>query len=920
MKHLYVITTTLFFATACATTQQIRPPGETKQEEKPVDRKLALKRLPPKIRGCTTTTADYVVTGSETTVSGDEHCFSSDGGGGFMPRMDIPGLSRVDGMDIADMDGDGDKDFLACDGNSGIVYLYTQGPTNVFVPAIAATNVTSGVGGSLFCTNLRIGDFNEDGLNDFVVGDNRVTKGMYIYRQGPVGTFVQTPPGLDVAWASPSGASCNCLFGVAAGDVDGDNHEDILVLGYRGPGAGRLYFYKGDGAGGMAPPVLKFNVGAHFPVAKTPTGLALFDLENDGDLDVIVGGSADGSHYVYKNTGGGNFTVPVGPAFDVDNYTGIDAYDVNGDGYDDVILVDWSKRRLVYLQNNIGSLALPTAVHSVKGASIGIGAPELVRTPSQALDHFKCYRTEDKPVNKPVVIKDQFGVAEARVLSPERFCNPVEKVYKDELTPIRHRDHHLKFYHIESKERVVRRLVYVDNQFGKQQKMLLNEPLYLAAPTQKLHPGEHRPPLGLDHFKCYRAEGEPIQAIVDLKDQFNSERQVKVHKPFVLCNPATRMRTENQTQILHPNAHLMCYSMEGNPYQTDAQTKNAFGEEDLRLQQADLLCVPSRKRTQNIGDPMITHIGQMPLLAIDGGNIPAGGPGTGLANVLGFDRPFGRNIAIHGDITSGVYEYRVVYRQAGTPRPAPVSAVGISVISSVNWLSEDWTGAGCSLAPVTPVASNADGWFNAAEYRRMAEGEGVPFNHVCSPKLALTVWNSQTAAPSTEGHYVIWLQWRNAPMGPIFEEPFDHHIQLDNENPKNLSLSIPGGACATYGNADMPIMLQGHFDDAHFWRYHVRIFGGNPPDSYNYGWVNYNAASPEAANVDATGTTGTGDVDLRKVDVNDLNAASVVECAYGVRLIAEDRTIRGGFIPGLNLLPWGFGLESTKEITFDYTP
>ncbi len=924
MKQLLVIITTLFIAaTAYATTAQIRPPGEAKIDEKPIDRMAALKALPPEIKGCVTSTPDYVVTGSETTVSGDEHCFPSDGSGGFAPRMDIPGLSRVDGMDVADMDGDGDNDFLACDGSIGVAYLYTQGPANVFVPTVAASSITSGVGGSLFCTNLRIADFDEDGLNDFVVGDNRVTKGMFIYRQGPVGAFNKIAPGLDVTWASPSGASCNCLFGVAAGDVDGDGHQDVLVLGYRGRGAGRLYFYKGDGAGGMAVPVLKFNINAHFPIVQTPTGLALFDLEADGDLDVVIGGSHDGTHYVYKNTGAGNFTVPGGPAFDVNNFTGIDAYDVNSDGYDDVVLVDWSMRRLVYLQNVAGTLAAPSAVNSVKGASIGIGAPELITTPSQALDHFKCYRTGDKPVNRRVILKDQFGTSEAQVLDPVRFCNPVQKDHNDKLTPIRHRDHHLKFYRIETKDPDVTRVVYVDNQFGKQQKLVLTKPLFLAVPTQKLYPGEHPPPRGLDHFKCYQAEGESVQAMVDLKDQFHDEPQVKVHEPFALCNPAEKKLETHQTRIHNPNAHLMCYRMEGRPYQTKVKTKNHFGEEGLPIEQADVLCVPSRKKTHIPGVPMITHIGHIPLLNINGGNVPAGGPGTGLAGVFGFDRPFGRQIAIHGDITAGVHEYRVVYRPTGALRPAPASAaVGVAVIPAVGWLSEDWDwmGSNCSLLPVTPVASNADGWFNAAEYRRMAEGEGVPFNHVCSNNLALTVWNSPTAVPDKEGHYVIWLQWRNAPMGPIFEEAFDHHVQLDNKAPENLSLSIPGGACTTYGKADMPIMVQGHIDDAHFWRYHIRVFGGNPPDAYNYGWVNHNAAVPEADKVGPTGTIGVGDVDLRQVDVNDMVPPSLVKCAYGLRLRAEDRTIHGGFNPGNNLLPWGLGLESIKEITFDYTP
>ena len=416
------------------------------------------------------------------------------------------------------MDGDGDNDFLACDGTTGQVYLYTQGPPMIFTPSIAATGITAGVGGSIFCTNLREADFNGDGQRDFVVGDNRVTKGMFVYLQGPPGTFTPVAGGLDVSWASPSGAACNCLFGVAAGDVDGDAFPDVLVLGYLGAGAGKINFYKGDGIGGMAAPASILSVSGDFPVASAPTGIALFDYEVDGDLDIIVGGSADGSHYVYTNDGSGNFTAPAGQAFDVDNYTGIDAYDFDGDNDDDLVLVDWGGRQLVYVANTGGALAAPVGVGTVDGPSIGIGAPRRLGKPGEGLDHFKCYITSGtKPMSVSVKLSDQFGSSEARVLEATRFCNAVEKHRtltpgKVELTPIRNPDHHLKFYRIETSEPAPTRIVRVENQFGKDQILEVTKPLFLAVPAQKLIPHEHQPPRGLDHFKCYQVNGKETSA------------------------------------------------------------------------------------------------------------------------------------------------------------------------------------------------------------------------------------------------------------------------------------------------------------------------------------------------------------------------------------------------------------------------
>ncbi len=316
-------------------------------------------------------------------------------------------------------------------------------------------------------------------------------------------------------------------------------------------------------------------------------------------------------------------------------------------------------------------------------------------------------------------------------------------------------------------------------------------------------------------------------------------------------------------------------------------------------------------------EPHITHIGNISVGIIDGGNVPIDDPGTGLANVAGYERPFGRWVPIHGDIPVGISEFRVVYRVAGTPRPFPPdTALGIAVVPATGWQASDWNFITNDCSAWSPYDSNADGWFNAAQYRRLEQGEGMPGD--CNAQLALTVWNSNDPSLDTEGHYVIWLQWRENPGDPTEEEPFDHHVQFDNQPPGNLALGIPGGACSIYGSADMPIMVQGHIEDPHFLSYRLQIFGGNPPASHWYPTVNYDDSGTD--NVGPTGTIGAGNVDLHVVDVNDLPAASVTQCAYGVTLRARDRTIVGGFTPGINWLPSNLGFEAETDVTFNYAP
>ncbi len=316
--------------------------------------------------------------------------------------------------------------------------------------------------------------------------------------------------------------------------------------------------------------------------------------------------------------------------------------------------------------------------------------------------------------------------------------------------------------------------------------------------------------------------------------------------------------------------------------------------------------------------PRITQIGQVAVTDIDGGNAPIGGPGTGLAMAVGYERPYGGWVPIYGDIPSGIDTYRVVYRQAGTPRPTdPATANGIAVLPAAGWRASDYNAVFNDCSAWTAYYSDASGWYDANEYRRLEMGEGMPLD--CNGQLALTVLNStDSTIVDPNEHYVVWLQWRVG-AGPIQEEPVEHHIQLDNKAPENLAISIPGGACEAFGNTDMPIMIQAHVDDPHFWRYRLRLFGGNPPATKVYAIVNYDDATSAAANVGPTGT-GPGLVNLDAVNVNDLPAASIVDCSYGVQLWVQDRTIIGVFVPSHNLLPWYFGHYDYKEITFSYTP
>lgn len=101
------------------------------------------------------------------------------------------------------------------------------------------------------------------------------------------------------------------------------------------------------------------------------------------------------------------------------------------------------------------------------------------------------------------------------------------------------------------------------------------------------------PSAEVDHFKCYKAEGERVNVTVNLEDQFGVDPRALVAKLKLFCNPVDK----NREGILNPAAHLTCYEIKVDEDDKKWQVfiKNQFGEQTLKVNESELLCVPSEK-------------------------------------------------------------------------------------------------------------------------------------------------------------------------------------------------------------------------------------------------------------------------------------------------------------------------------------
>jgi len=215
------------------------------------------------------------------------------------------------------------------------------------------------------------------------------------------------------------------------------------------------------------------------------------------------------------------------------------------------------------------------------------------------LSHFLCYDGEFGAfAGASVTLGSNLGKWDVRVANPKFFCNPVRKTRRDEVTKIVDIRQHLKAYAIRPVTPVTGTAEVSDsNQFGADQALTVERsPSRLLVPTRKR---PHDAPRGLDHFACHRVvEGKAIEKGVQLKDQFASF-QTRVLRPVLHCGPTSKKHGDRTFEVRHPQAFLVCYSIERRnlvPPQTRG-TRNQFEQAPITARVATKLCVPSTSRS-----------------------------------------------------------------------------------------------------------------------------------------------------------------------------------------------------------------------------------------------------------------------------------------------------------------------------------
>ena len=256
--------------------------------------------------------------------------------------------------------------------------------------------------------------------------------------------------------------------------------------------------------------------------------------------------------------------------------------------------------KTVQIENQFGPQTID--VEASESTTDMLAVPSEKISWEKPLDHFKVYPATGSSLDEDVLLVDQFGNITATVLDPCYFANPVAKIYNEQGIYPSNWDNHLTLYNLDTEDYGFWELT-VNNQFGKDQLLFVEGPLYLAVPTKK---ADQDMPVGLDHFLVYEAFGAPFSASVALMDQWIPGLEKSVDEAFLFANPVQKTHDSTVTEIMN-DEHLVFYWIDGGTYSiTDLPITNQFGQRLINVSEEiglNTLAVPSEKVTWSVYTP-----------------------------------------------------------------------------------------------------------------------------------------------------------------------------------------------------------------------------------------------------------------------------------------------------------------------------
>jgi len=314
---------------------------------------------------------------------------------------------------VADIDNDGDKDFI-CNEYYGQGFYGFTNTGSATAPAFGAMSTNPFGLMMMPDTNyhqVSLADLDNDGDKDLIVG---MFNGDILYYQN---TGTASAPSFNTPATNPFGLTA--VYYVAAPtfvDFDNDGDWDIVSGEY----GGNLQYFQNTGS--ITAPAFGAPVANPGGIATTATFVAypaFGDMDGDGDKDLFVGEKGGGTTSYFQNTGTASvpaYAAPLTNPFGLTSVTKVSLpslVDLDNDGDLDLMITDYNGD-FNYFRN----VSIPTGITALQGPSVMTVYPnpttEFIKVKGQWIDYVASIEVMDvtgrvvasQLGNKPMNVKD----------------------------------------------------------------------------------------------------------------------------------------------------------------------------------------------------------------------------------------------------------------------------------------------------------------------------------------------------------------------------------------------------------------------------------------------------------------------------------------------------------------------------------